>query len=180
MEDTPELLQKMILPHIQLLLYGFDVSKAHSLGTVTFPVRMDPYNVVTDFCVLDIESSYNAILGRPLIYMMRDVPSTHHQLLKYLTPSGMVNIRGDQAMARTITAVTRKKSGWMTKTSRAVSDKSSPMNKKENRMLTNSNYRTAKAKTPTSLPSRRIQTPTHPSNRETQTARPRRNPSRFL
>jgi len=45
--------------------------------------------------------------------------------------SGMANIKGDQAMARTIVAVARKKSGWMTKTFRVVSDKESPLNKKQ-------------------------------------------------
>jgi len=34
-----------------------------------------------------------------MINMMRAVPSTHYQLLKYPTPSGMANIRSDQAMA---------------------------------------------------------------------------------
>jgi len=43
--------------------------------------------------------------------MMRAVPSTHHQLLKYLTPIRMADIRGDQAMAQTIAAVAQKKSG---------------------------------------------------------------------
>ena len=39
--------------------------------------------------------------------------------------NGMADIRGDQAM--------RKKSGWMTKISPEVSDKNSPMDKKQKR-----------------------------------------------
>ena len=54
-EDTPELARRRILPQTQSLLYGFDGSKACSSGTVTFPVRANLYNVVTDFYVLDIE-----------------------------------------------------------------------------------------------------------------------------
>jgi len=42
----------------------------------------------------------------------------------------MTDIRGDQAMARTIAAVARKKSGWMTKTSQALSNKDSLVDKK--------------------------------------------------
>ena len=38
---------------------------------------------------------------------MRAVPSTYH-LLKYLTPSGMANIRGDQAMVMTVAVVARE------------------------------------------------------------------------
>ena len=67
--------------------------------------------------------------------MMRVVPSTHHQLLKYLTLSGMADIRVDQARARTIAAIAQKKFGWMTKTSRAVSEKDSPMDKKQKRIV---------------------------------------------
>jgi len=50
--------------------------------------------------------------------MMRVVSSTRHQLLKYPTPSGMANLIGDQAMARTIATVAQKKLGWVQKTSR--------------------------------------------------------------
>jgi len=89
----------MIIPQTQSLLYGFDASKARSFGTVKFPVRADPYNVITEFYVLDIEFLYNTIFRRPWIHIMRAVSSIDHQLLKYLTPSGMVNMRVDQAMA---------------------------------------------------------------------------------
>jgi len=94
-----------------------------------FPVRADPYNVVTEFCVLDVESSYNAILERPCIHIMRAVLSTH-QLLRYPTPIGMVDIR-EQAMARTIAVVARKKSRWITKTSQGVSNKDPPVDKEQ-------------------------------------------------
>jgi len=129
MENTPELARKMILP--QTSHFSMDLtSEVRSPGTVTFLVRIDPYNVVTEFRVLDVESSYNAILGRLWIHMTRVILSTHHQLLKYPTPSGMVNIKGDQAMARTIVTIAWKKSDWITKTSRAVFDKDSPVDKK--------------------------------------------------
>jgi len=96
MEDTLELAQKMILPQTQSLLYVFDGIEEQSMGRVMFPVRADPYNIVTEFCVIDVESSYNAILGRPWIQMMKVVLSTRHQLLKYLTTIEMTDIRGDQ------------------------------------------------------------------------------------
>jgi len=80
--------------------------------------------------------------------MMKVITSTHHQLLKYPIPIGMADIRNNQAMVRTIAAVTQKKSGWMTKTSRAVSDKDSHVDKKSKReLLTNINYKAAKSKT---------------------------------
>jgi len=63
--------------------------------------------------------------------MMRVVPSTHHQLLKHPTPTGMANIRGNYAMVRTISAIARKKSCLMAKTSRTVSDKEPSADKKQ-------------------------------------------------
>ena len=72
---------------------------------VEFPIHTEQFNVVTEFCILDVQSLYNAILGRSWIHMMRGISSTHHQLLKYPTPSGMDNKRGDQVMARTVAAV---------------------------------------------------------------------------
>jgi len=81
MEDTPELARKRILPQTQSLLYGFDESEARSSRTVTYFIRADLYNVVTEFCVLYVEYSNNTILGRPWIHMMGALPSTHHQLL---------------------------------------------------------------------------------------------------
>ena len=72
---------------------------------VWFPVCADPYNIVTEFSILDVPSPYNTILGRPWIHMIRVVPSTHHQLLKYSTPFGKANIGGDQTMVRTAAAV---------------------------------------------------------------------------
>ena len=47
----------------------------------------------------------------------------------------MANIRGDQAMPRTIATVARKKSGKMITTSQAVSDKNSPVDKKQKRTI---------------------------------------------
>jgi len=59
MEDTPELAQKLIIPQTD-----FDENEACSPDTVEFPVCANPFNVVTEFCILDIEFPYNAILRR--------------------------------------------------------------------------------------------------------------------
>jgi len=56
MENTPELARKLIIPQTQSLLYGFDRNEARSPGMVEFPVRADPFNVVTEFNILDVPS----------------------------------------------------------------------------------------------------------------------------
>jgi len=134
MENTPKLARKLIIPRIQLLLYGFDGNEARSPDTIEFPVRADPFNILTEFCILDIPSPYNAIRGRSWIYMMRAVSSTHHQLLKYPTPFEMANIRGEQAMSRTIAGVALKRSGWMPKASRINPNEDSLVDKKQKRV----------------------------------------------
>jgi len=45
-------------------------------------------------------------------------PIHYHQFLKYSTPSGIANIKVDQAMARKVAVVARKRLGWAQKASR--------------------------------------------------------------
>jgi len=120
----------MIILKTLSFLYGFDGSEARSPGTVESPVRADPYNVITEFCVINLESPYNTIIERPWIYIIRAIPSTYHQLLKYPIPSGMSNKGGDQAMARAVAAVAWKRSGWAQKASRASPNEDSLADKK--------------------------------------------------
>ena len=102
---------------------------------VALPVRVDLYNVITEFYVVDVES-HNAILGRPWLHMMKVVPSTYHQLVRYPTSTGTTDIRGDQATSITISAIARKKSGWRPKTAKAVSNKDFPTGKKQKQIDT--------------------------------------------
>ena len=81
--------------------------------------------------LVDVESSHNAILGRLWLHMMKVVSSTYHQLVRYPTPSETVDIREDHAMSRIISAIARKKSGWRSKTAKAVSDEDLPAGKKQ-------------------------------------------------
>jgi len=86
MEDTL-LTRKLIIPrpsYFSTILTGAKPIPRH--GRVPSPC--DPFNVVTEFCVLNVQFPYNAILGRPWIHMMRAISSTHHQVMKYPTPSG--------------------------------------------------------------------------------------------
>ena len=61
--------------------------------------------------------------------MMKAVLSTCHQIVLYTTPTGMVDIKGDQDTARTISSIIQKRSGWKPKTARAVVEKILPKKK---------------------------------------------------
>ena len=93
-------------------LYGFDGSQAISTGIIAYPVLTDPYNVITHFYMVDLPSPHNIILGRPWLYMMKAVPSTYHQLLRYPVPGGTADIRGDQGISRSCAAIALKRAGW--------------------------------------------------------------------
>ena len=99
----------MISPQTQSHLYGFDGNETRYLGIILLPVRVDPYNTITKFNMMDIESPNNAILERSWLHIMKVVPSIYHQLVQYPTLTGTVDIKGDQATARTISVVAQKK-----------------------------------------------------------------------
>ena len=135
MEDTLKITRAMISPQTQYHLYGFDEKETSSPGTISLPVRADPYSIITEFYVVDVASIHNAILRRPWLHIMKDVPSTYHRVWNP-TPSGMADIRGDHTMSRTISVVARKKLGWRSITTKAVSEEKLPERKKHKLIAT--------------------------------------------
>lgn len=111
MEATPEAGRAMV-HHSPESLYGFDGSQAVTSGIISYPVRANPYNIITHFYVLDVGSPHNVILGRLWIHLMRAITSTYHQLVRYPTPDGPADIRGDQGASRSCAAIALKKTGW--------------------------------------------------------------------
>ena len=63
MEDTPEMARAMINQQTWSYLYRFDGNETHSPGTILLPMRANPYNVITEFYVIDMESSLKTISG---------------------------------------------------------------------------------------------------------------------
>ena len=53
-----------------------------TLGAVNLTLQMGPTEFVAKFQVLDIDTSYNLLLGSPFIHMAGAVPSTLHQMMK--------------------------------------------------------------------------------------------------
>nr|MCH9869509.1 hypothetical protein [Serratia marcescens] len=53
------------------------------------------------FTIIDCPSTYNIILWCPTLRALQVVASTFHLVIKFPTPSGMSECRGDQVMART-------------------------------------------------------------------------------
>ena len=73
---------------------------------------------------------HNVILGGLWLHMMKVVQFLYYQLLQYPTLTGMVYIRGGQAVSRTISAFAQRRSGWKSKKVKTVSKETSPEKKK--------------------------------------------------
>jgi hypothetical protein len=79
---------------------GWNNQESWPLGITTLNVKLGTKSVPIDFVVMDVETSYNAILGREWIAAMKAVTSTIHQKLKFVCPEGVVTVRGTQSSAR--------------------------------------------------------------------------------
>ncbi|KAF5950905.1 hypothetical protein HYC85_012898 [Camellia sinensis] len=94
-------------PHYDALVISLKIEECQSNGRLQWNADMAPRSnkleiqadtkkVSTKFTVIDTPSPYNVILGRPWLHTMRVVPSTLHQLLRFLTKHGIEEVRGDQ------------------------------------------------------------------------------------
>ncbi|XP_075092583.1 uncharacterized protein LOC142172791 [Nicotiana tabacum] len=92
-------------------LSGFDNSSVVTKGEVIFTTFAE--GVVKDikFQVVDMEMAYNMILGKPWIHKMDVVPSTLYQVIKFPSPWGICQIRGDQHTSMSINSVADSSTG---------------------------------------------------------------------
>ncbi|XP_074313898.1 uncharacterized protein LOC141649097 [Silene latifolia] len=81
-------------------LVGYSGETASSLGEIVILTYAGGINKQVRYLVIDGPSTYNVILGRPWLQLMKAVPSTYHQCVKFPTPWGVEKIRGDQEEAR--------------------------------------------------------------------------------
>ncbi|KFK21940.1 hypothetical protein AALP_AAs40902U000100 [Arabis alpina] len=89
-------------------LIGFSGEVKQTMGEITLSVYAGGINRRTKFQVLDCASAYNVIMGRPWIHDMEAVPSTFHQVLKFPTPWGTQEIKGEQEYSRSCYQTTLK------------------------------------------------------------------------
>lgn len=85
---------KEIMQH-QMPLLGFNGSVTISIRSICLLVYVEGAITLKKFLVLNTHKSYNAILGRPWIHKMQEVPSTYHQLIKYPTVERTKEIKGE-------------------------------------------------------------------------------------
>ncbi|XP_075103689.1 uncharacterized protein LOC142178258 [Nicotiana tabacum] len=64
-------------------VHAFDGIKRDTIGEIDLILTIGPIDFEVMFQVLDMDTSYNFILGRPWIRTARVVPSTLHQMVKF-------------------------------------------------------------------------------------------------
>ncbi|KAJ9544140.1 hypothetical protein OSB04_023847 [Centaurea solstitialis] len=77
-------------------LIGFNGDPMNTLGEIILPIFAKGINKQTKFNVIDCQSAYNVILGRPWIHEMKAVPSTYHQKIKFPSPWGIQEIASEK------------------------------------------------------------------------------------
>ncbi|XP_028127282.1 uncharacterized protein LOC114323802 [Camellia sinensis] len=79
---------------------GFNRTPTWPLGAINLEVQAGTRKVSIEFTVIDTPSSYNVILERPWLPIMRVIPLTLHQLLWFPTEYGIEKVRKDQVQAK--------------------------------------------------------------------------------
>ncbi|XP_070045123.1 uncharacterized protein [Nicotiana tomentosiformis] len=93
-----------IIPATKLLT-GFNLASVTTRGEILLPMSAEEVMKITLLEVVDSDMGYNIILGRPWIHKMKAIPSMYHQLLKFPTPEGIKQIRGDQSATREMNVI---------------------------------------------------------------------------
>ncbi|XP_059310915.1 uncharacterized protein LOC132062348 [Lycium ferocissimum] len=93
-----------IIP-VARVLSGFNMASETTKGEISLPVNINGTIQQTVFYVIEGEMKYNALLGRPWIHSMREVPSILHQILKFPTPERIKTVCGEQPAERDMLAV---------------------------------------------------------------------------
>ncbi|KAI0494874.1 hypothetical protein KFK09_025020 [Dendrobium nobile] len=93
-------LQSLSLSHLKLtsdkiMLKGFNDQGQRALGSITLPLRFGDLLTEAKFHVIEADTSYKALLGRPWIHEYGMVPSTLHQCMKYMRNDVEFSILGD-------------------------------------------------------------------------------------
>jgi hypothetical protein len=75
---------------------GFSRESIQPRGKINLIVDTGPVSLDMEFLVVNVASSYTAIMGRRWLHCLRVVPSSLHQKLCFPTDHGVMEIKRDQ------------------------------------------------------------------------------------
>ena len=97
-------INKELFHLVNVPLIGFGGLEVLLVGTIFLPVVVGSYprqiNKKVNFLVVDCSSSYNVIIGPPILNSWRVVTFTYHLFVKFLMEYGIGEVQGDQLAAR--------------------------------------------------------------------------------
>lgn len=80
----------------ELIVRAFDGSRRQVIGEVDLPICVGLHQFTITFQVMDINSAYSCLLGRPWIHVAGEVTSTLHQRLKFMSDDKLVIVYGEE------------------------------------------------------------------------------------
>ncbi|XP_026420369.1 uncharacterized protein LOC113316397 [Papaver somniferum] len=81
-------------------IHGFNKTTTKPKGEITMRILLGEIETQITLCIVDVESPYNMLLGRPWVHAIKGVASTLHQCLRFPIPSGIGEIKGDTRSAK--------------------------------------------------------------------------------
>ena len=90
----------------QMVVRAFNGTKREVLDNIKLPIQVGPCTFDSEFIVMDINPSYNCLLGRPWIHMASAVPSTLHQKVKFVVEKNLITMVVEEDTIATTTVAT--------------------------------------------------------------------------
>ena len=87
----------------QMVVRTFDGTKRKVLGNIKLIILVGPCIFNSEFIVMDINPSYNCLLGRPWIHMASVMPFTLHQKVKFMVEESLITMVAEEDMIATTT-----------------------------------------------------------------------------
>jgi hypothetical protein len=85
-----------VLKQSNMIVKAFDGSQRELIGEIELPMLTGPHLLNISFQVMDINSSYSCLLGRPWIHAAGAVTSTLYQKLKFIVDDKFVIVSGEE------------------------------------------------------------------------------------
>ena len=86
-----------------MVVRAFDGTKREVFRNIKLLIQVGPSTFDSEFIVMDINPSYNCLLGRPWIHMASAVPSTLHQKVKFVVEENLITVVAEEDMIAIMT-----------------------------------------------------------------------------
>ncbi|XP_020082008.1 uncharacterized protein LOC109705667 [Ananas comosus] len=79
----------------KIVIQGFNQHSQKALGSIILPIKFGALRTEAKFYVINADTSYKALMGRPWLHEYNVVPSTLHQCMKYIKDGEEFRVDGD-------------------------------------------------------------------------------------